>query len=69
MTFVTKNISILADKHYETFIKSKCFQDWIHMTKSNQIMRRVRADEFEKQKLLSNSFGKWVEVQVTPTKD
>ena len=52
----------LADKHLETFLKTKCLKDWMHMTKSNQIMRRIKAEEFEKQKLISNSFGKWVEV-------
>ena len=52
----------LADKHHEKFILKKCFQDWIHMTKSNVIMRRVKAEEFEKQKLLTHSFEKWLEV-------
>ena len=42
----------LADKHYETFIKTKCLKDWVHMVKSNQIMRRVRAEELQKQQLM-----------------
>ena len=53
----------LADKHYESFIKTKCLKDWVHMVKSNQIMRRVRAEELQKQQLMRNSFGKWIEVR------
>lgn len=53
---------IWAEKHFEKHIKKQCLQDWIHWTKSNQIMRRVKAEEFERQKLLTNSLGKWMEV-------
>lgn len=52
----------LADKHYEKFVLKKTFHDWLHMTKSNIIMRRVKAEEFERQKLLSNSFEQWIDV-------
>ena len=61
-SLVFKVIFQNCTKHLETFLKTKCLKDWIHMTKSNQIMRRIKAEEFEKQKLISNSFGKWVEV-------
>ena len=54
----------LADKHHEKFLLKKCLEDWIHMTKSNVIMRRVKAEEFEKQKLLTHSFGKWLDCQI-----
>ena len=54
----------LADKHHEKFLLKKCLADWIHMTKSNVIMRRVKAEEFEKQKLLTHSFGKWLDCQI-----
>ncbi len=52
-----------AEKHHEKSLLSRCLQDWIHWTKSNQIMRRVKAEEFDKQKLLTTSFGRWLEVQ------
>ena len=54
----------LADKHHENFLLKKSLADWIHMTRSNMIMRRVKAEEFEKQKLLTHSFGKWLDCQI-----
>ena len=51
-----------AEKFHERLLQKRAFQDWIHWTKSNQIMRRVKAEEFEKQKLLTTSFSKWMEV-------
>ena len=53
-----------AEKFHERLLKKRALQDWIHWTKSNQIMRRVKAEEFEKQKLLTTSFSKWMEVIV-----
>ena len=52
-----------AEKHHEKFLLKRCLNDWKHWAKSSQIMRRVKAEEFEKQRLLTNSFGKWVEVK------
>lgn len=52
-----------AEKHHDNCLQKRCLQDWIHWTKSNQIMRRVKAEEFERQRLLTNSLGKWVEVK------
>ena len=54
-----------AEKFHERLLKKRSLQDWIHWTKSNQIMRRVKAEEFEKQKLLNSSFSKWMEVKLT----
>ena len=54
----------VAKKHHEQFLLKKSLLDWFHMARSNQIMRRVKAEEFQRQKLLTTSFGKWVEIQM-----
>jgi hypothetical protein len=37
-----------SEKHFEKSLIKRAFHDWLHMTKSNQIMRRIQAEELDR---------------------
>ena len=56
---------LLAQRHYEAKMKRQCFSDWLHLWRSAQVMKRLKADKLYQERLKQKCLAKWVKVLVT----
>ena len=55
----------LAEKKLRETTLKKAFHFWLHMTRSSEVMRRLKAERFWRNRLMTKGLRRWVQVNIT----